>query len=132
MLKALHILLLLSLVIATSASHSIAQKREDPDRIKNDISRLYAGNSVKIAVHMKNGAKRKGYINDMESEIFILADSKSGQKISIHYADVSKVMKSGLSQGQKTALIVGTVGALVTLSVIFRPKPRGGLRCLFC
>ncbi len=124
----------ISFLFASSAHHVLAQKSggREVDAIKNDISRIYAGTSKQIAVHMKTGAKLKGYVADMESETFILVQPKTGTKTNIRYADVSKVNKTGLSQGQKTALIVGTVGALIAVSVIFRPKPKGGIRCLFC
>lgn len=134
MLKMLHVLTLILFLIASSAHQVLAQNSDgrEVQEIKNDISRLYGGASKKIAVHMKSGARLKGYVTDMESETFILVQPKTGTKTAIRYADVSRVKKTGLSQAQKTALIVGTVGALIAVSVIFRPKPKGGIRCLFC
>ena len=137
MLKVVNLICLISFLIASSAAHTFAQQSDsrEVDEIKNDISRLYANSGRQVVVHMKNGTKEKGYINAMESETFTLESTNSGRKISIRYADVSKVTekKNGLSKGQKTALGVAAVGAIIAVVVIFQPKrSSGGLRCLFC
>ena len=127
--------LLVSLAILSSPFRLAAQttrSEREVDEIKQDVSRLYRNSSKKIAVRLMNGASIMGYINELDIETFTMVDAKTNRDVVIRYADVSKVNKTGLSQAQKTALVAAGIGALVTIGIIFRPKAKGGLRCLFC
>src|SRR5687768_531271 len=120
MLKMLHLVPLISLVIAVSNYHTLAQTGggRDGEDIKQEVHRLYAGTGEEIAVHMKSGATVIGRVTEMETEFFTVRQAKigPGQEVFIRYADVSKVEKvgpakrSGLSNGQKTALIIAAAG----------------------
>jgi hypothetical protein len=127
-------LIIVSAVIAVFALHGSAQTASDreSDAVKRDLSELYGAPSRKIAVHLKNGAKLMGYINAMDVETFTLVDGKWGSKTEIRYADVSRVNKTGISKTQKTVMVAAGIGALITVGIVLRPKPKGGLRCLFC
>ena len=102
------------------------------DEIKQDVSRLSRNSSRTIAVRLMNGRSIMGYINELDVETFTMADAKSNRDVVIRYADVAKVSQTGLSQTQKTVLVAAGIGALVTIGIIFRPKAKGGLRCLLC
>ena len=134
MMKTISFLILSSVFIAASAPHIAAQTAGDreSDAIKRDLSELYGAPSRKIAVHLKNGARLMGYINAMDVETFTLVDAKRGNKMEIRYADVSRVNKTGISKTQKTVLVAAGIGTLIAVGIIFRPKPKGGLRCLLC
>jgi hypothetical protein len=134
MMKTFNFLVIFSVLIVASALHIAAQPAGDreSDAIKRDLSELYGAPSRKIAVHMKNGAKLMGYINAMDADTFTLVDAKRGNKMEIRYADVSRVNKTGISKTQKTVLVAAGIGTLIAVGIVFRPKPKGGLRCLFC
>ena len=127
-------IIIVSAVIAVSALHGTAQTASDreSDAIKRDLSELYGAPSRKIAVHLKNGVKLMGYINAMDVDAFTLVDAKRGNKVEVRYADVSRVNKTGISKTQKTVLVAAGIGALITVGIVLRPKPKGGLRCLLC
>jgi hypothetical protein len=128
-------LLFVSLAILSSpfrlAAQTVRSERE-VDEIKQDVSRLYRDLSRKIAVRLINGATIMGYINELDVDTFTMADAKTNKDIVIRYADVAKINQTGLSQTQKTVLVAAGIGALVTIGIIFRPKAKGGLRCLLC
>lgn len=128
-------LLFVSLAILSSpfrlAAQTVRSERE-VDEIKQDVSRLYRDSSRKIAVRLINGATIMGYINELDVDTFTMADAKTNKDVVIRYADVAKINQTGLSQTQKTVLVAAGIGALVTIGIIFRPKAKGGLRCLLC
>lgn len=128
-------LLFVSLAILSSpfrlAAQTVRSERE-VDEIKQDVSRLYRDSSRKIAVRLINGATIMGYINQLDVDTFTMADAKTNKDVVIRYADVAKINQTGLSQTQKTVLVAAGIGALVTIGIIFRPKAKGGLRCLLC
>ena len=105
----------------------------EADAIKQDVSRLYSTTSNKILVKLRSGGKLMGYIDSVGSETFTLRDNASRRNI--RYADVQSVSRTGLSNNQKTALLIGAGAAVVAVVAVFgRKKRRGGFNppCLLC
>ena len=105
----------------------------ETDAIRQDVSRLYSAADKKVAVKMRSGTKIKGHIRNVGSDTFTLR-TRPNSDIEVRYADVARVSRTGLSKGQKRAIVGGVVGAVVVAGIVFRRKrgPWDGLRCLFC
>ena len=123
-------LAILSLPLGVAAQATRSER--EIDEIKLDVSRLYRDSSRKIAVRLMNGRSIMGYIKALDVDDFTMVDAKTNKDFVIRYADVAKIDQTGLSKTQKTVLVAAGIGALVTIGIIFRPKAKGGLRCLLC
>ena len=108
----------------------VAGERE-ADAIRQDVSRLHSSTNSKVAVKLRSGTKIKGHIRQVGSDAFTLRTAPNSDT-EVRYADVASISRTGLSSGQKWAIVGGAVGAAVVAGVVFRSKAKGGLRCLFC
>ena len=98
-------------------AHSLV-KKETPsvEKIKKSIDKLGVGEKARTTVKLKDGRKFKGYIYQTNENDFVLVE-KSGQKITIAYADVAGVKGKNLSTGTKIAIGVG-IGAATTIIIL--------------
>ena len=108
----------------------VAGERE-VDAIRQDVSRLYSSTNNKVSVKLRSGTKMKGRIRQVGSDAFTLRTAPNSDT-EVRYADVASISRTGLSNGQKWAIVGGTVAAAVVAGIVFRSKAKGGLRCLFC
>ena len=127
-------LICLLFVVSTGSLASAQTNTKNTDSataaIKADVVKRGTGEKTRVEVKMLDGTKRKGYISQAGDDSFTLADSNTNQTISIAYADVAQVRKSG-SKGDKIALwIIGgaaAVGAVVLGSLLLtRCRNEGG------
>jgi hypothetical protein len=102
------------------------------DEIKLDVSRLYSTTSKKVSVRLRSGAKQMGYIDSVGADTFTLRSDRN--RWDIRYEDVASVSRKGLSNNQKTALLIGAMAAVLVVAVVFKKKDDGGFRnpCLLC
>jgi hypothetical protein len=133
MREAISFLVSVLIVLASCLGPVRAQttSEREIDAIKQDVSRLYSATDKKIAVKMRSGTRLKGYIRAVGSDTFTLR-TRPNSDTEVRYADVARVSRTGLSKGQKIAIFGGIMGAAVVAGIVFRPKGRGGLRCLLC
>ena len=73
-----------------------------------------------------------GYIDTVGADTFTLRNGNN--RWDIRYEDVASVSRKGLSNNQKTALVIGAAAAVVVVAIVFRKKDQGGFRhpCLLC
>lgn len=119
------------LAVCLNPSHAQTPSEQEVDAIKQDVSRLYLDTSKKVSVRLRSGARLMGYINAVGGDTFTLR-TRPNTDTEVRYADVLRVSRTGLSKGQKWALAGAAVGAVVVAGIVFRPKGKGGLRCLLC
>ena len=116
-------------LFVTSVRAQVSER--EIDEIKLDVSRLYS-TSKKVSVRLRSGAKQMGYIDTVGADTFTLRNRNN--RWDIRYEDVASVSRKGLSNNQKTALVIGAAAAVVVVAIVFRRKDQGGFRhpCLLC
>lgn len=85
----------------------------ETDKVKTDLAKRGTGEKAKVKIELRDGREIKGYLAELNSEDFVIADSKSGDRTTIAYRDVTKVRKHGLSLAAKLGIAGAAVGAVV-------------------
>lgn len=90
-------------------------------KIKAYLAKRGNNPKSKFTIKLRDGRKIKGYIAELNTEDFVIADSQTNNRQKILYADAAKINKSGLSPGAKigiAALVVGVVAVIVVAAGI--------------
>ncbi len=85
-------------------------------KIKTYLAERGNNPKSKFTVKLRDGREVKGYIAERNADDFVIAEAKNNNRMTIFYADVAKIKKSGLSLGAKVgiaALIIGAVAVTV-------------------
>ncbi len=98
-----------------------------------EIRRIGTGNEALVEITLRDGRKLKGYVIEIKQAEFVIADHKTGHTSIVEYAQVSQLKhrkKRQLSDGARTAIVVGIAAGIVTLAVVGyiigqRPKHSG-------
>jgi hypothetical protein len=91
-----------------------SQTDASPQKIKAFVGKRGTGPKARVALKLKDRSKMKGYISEIASDSFTVADSKTGQPRTLAYSDVMEIKKpGGLSLAAKIGIGAGAVlGAL--------------------
>lgn len=117
---------LLSLLLATAltlcltvppASAAQDKAAAAQTKLKAQLAKFGTGPQVKLQLILRDGNKRKGYLNQLKEESLVLTDSKTGANTEIAFAEVTEAQRRGLTKGAKIALI--SIGAAVLGVFIF-------------
>lgn len=94
------------------------QAEETPQaaKVKAKVQKRGMGEKSRVKVNLVNGDVVKGYISKTEETSFTVTDKKTGQTITVPYADVKQIRGPGLSKGDKILIGVG-VGVVVFVIV---------------
>lgn len=115
--------LFILICVLCGAFNSVIAQTSDVAKIKAQVAARGVGKD--LSVTMKNGAKTKGSITQIQDSSFDITEKGSKRVTTIAYQDVQKVSKPGLSTGAKAAIFIG-VGVAVT-AVIFGIALKEGL-----
>ena len=104
---------------ASTAGSAHVQGQETPQaaKIKAEVQKRCVGKESSVRAKPANGNEAKGYISKIEETSFTVTDKKTGQTITIPYADVQKIRGPGLSKGGKIALVVVGVAVVVLVTI---------------
>ena len=109
------ILIFQFLFIAPTFAQNLTGEAET-SKVKTALTKSGTGEKSKVKIKLRDGREIKGWIAELNTDNFVIADSKTTNRTTIAYTDAVKVKKSGLSLGAKigiAALIVGAVAAVV-------------------
>ncbi len=90
------------------------------NKVKAGVAKLGTGPKAKIDLKLKDGAKLKGYIAEINEENFVVMVSKTGQSISVLYSNVKQIKGNNLSTG--TIITIGIIAFFVLLFVILHAQ----------
>ena len=102
---------------ARQALQSQTQEASQVAKIKAKVQKRGMGETSRVKVKLVNGTEVKGYISKIEEVSFTVADKKTGQTITVPYADVQKIGGPGISRGGKIALVAVAVGVVVLVAI---------------
>lgn len=89
-----------SLPVATNNT----QKSE---KIKAEVERRGAGEKSRVKVRLRDKTEVKGHISQIDATSFQVTEDKTGNVMTLAYADVEKVGGRGMSRNTKTVIIIG-------------------------
>jgi len=116
------VLMIQFLFIAPTSAQSLINDAQTA-KIRNDLRERETGEKSKITVKLRDGREIKGYIAEINTDDFVVANSKTDQRETIAYSDAVKIKKSGFSLGAKIAIGVGVVIAVAAIAVLAAKKP---------
>ena len=123
--KAISILLIIGAIVLSSGKAILAQDNQTKQekqtaKVKEKIKQLGLGERVKVSVKLYNETSYIGYVSQANENDFVVVD-KTGNSITIKYADVKSVGGKNLSTGAKIAIGIGIgVGATILfLAILF-------------
>lgn len=93
------------------------QQATQAAKVKAEVQKRGAGEKSRVKVRLRNKTEVKGHISKMDETSFAVTDEKTGQVVTIPYADVEKIGGPGLSKSTKIGIAV-VVGLAVVGIVI--------------
>jgi hypothetical protein len=114
----LKISLLFVLAALINAQFMLAQAKEgkSPEQVKAEVLKRGTGEKAKVKVKLRSGSEVRGYISKAEQDSFAV-HPKSGETVTIAYADVLSVHKPGMSTGAKIGIAAGAAALLFAAAV---------------
>lgn len=89
------------------------------EKVKAGVRKLGAGESARVNLKLRDGARLKGYVREAGEDSFVVVDRKTGAATTVSYEQVSQVKGDGLSTGAKIGIGFGIAAAVLgTLALI--------------
>ncbi len=87
-------------------------------KVKDQVQKRGLGEKSRLKADLANGTEVKGYVSKIEETSFDVTE-KTGQTVTIAYADVKNIRGPGLSKGAKIGMGIGVaVGGLAIIVAI--------------
>ncbi len=86
------------------------------EAVKQRIGKIGVGERARVTIKLRDGSEVKGYIYRTGDDNFIVADSKTGARTTVSYADVAEVKRKRQFTTLKTVAI--TFGTLMVFSAV--------------
>jgi hypothetical protein len=104
---------LLVLAVLINSQFMLAQAKggKSPEQVKAEVLKRGTGEKAKVKVKLRNGSEVRGYISKADQDTFDV-HGKNSENVTLAYADVLSVRKSGISTAAKIGIAAG-VAALV-------------------
>lgn len=99
---------------ANSKGDSEAQRIE---KVKNDIRNLGVGPEALVKLKLRDKTKLEGYISAFAEDSFEVTDLRTGVATTVAYPQVGQAKRNNLSDGARTAIMVGIAVGLTILAV---------------
>ena len=74
-------------------------------KIKTNLTKRGTGEKAKVKIELRDGSEVKGYIAELNTDDFVIADSQTGARTTIAYSEVKKVKNQGWSLGTKLGIV---------------------------
>ena len=103
----------------TSAATNAEKQARLTQKVKEGVSRLGVGKDALVKVTLRDRSKLTGYISEIGTNCFVVADSKTGKESAPAYADVTQVKGHNLSTGAKVAIGVAVGVAAYIVVMLF-------------
>lgn len=87
-------------------------------KIKAAISKRVTDDKARVELRLRDGSEMKGRLTQAGNDDFTFTNQKSGQQMTMAYADVQRVKGRGLSTGTKIGIIVGIVAGVAAIVLI--------------
>lgn len=103
--------LILNLAFYSSARANVVDAKIEKEakfaqKVKSEIAKLGVGKESQVNVKLKDGAKLKGYVIEINDDNFVVVDN-SDQSNTIHYSGVKQIKGKNNLNGTTVALVVG-------------------------
>ena len=98
------------------------------DAVKNNLIKIGIGEKAKVKVEMLDGREIKGYVAELNTDDFVVADSKTNNRTTIFYNEVAKLKKQGWSLGAKLAMASMAIGT----GLIIVAAANRSVKCSIC
>ena len=92
------------------------------EKVKAGIARLGTGEPARVKLKLSNKTKLNGYISEAGDEDFVVVDAKTGAATRVAYGDVQQVKGNNLSMGEKVAIGLTIVAAVVAVVFILESR----------
>lgn len=110
-------LLVLAALINSQLMLGQAKEGKSPEQVKAEVLKRGTGEKAKIKVKLRSGSEIRGYVSKAGQESFDVNNKKTGESISIAYADVASVRKTGMSTGAKVGIAAGAAAVLIAAAL---------------
>ncbi len=94
-----------------------AKQDSTAETVKASVSKIGVGEKARVKVTLRNNTELTGYISEARDADFTVTNVKTKNTVSVPYADVAKIKKTGLSFAAKIGIGVG-IGVAVYVVVI--------------
>lgn len=131
MLKKQISFLLVAAMLTLGADLAFAQNRfgdteaQRVASVRDEIAKLGTGRDARIKLKLIDNKKVEGYISDANADTFTVVNLKTGIPTNVVYAQVGTAKGNNLSDGAKTAILIGIAVGLIILSVKYGRRRRG-------
>jgi uncharacterized membrane protein len=89
------------------------------EKIKDDLTKMGAGKNVRVEVKLHDKTFLKGYVKEIRSDSFLLADEHRSITTKVDYPQIKRFKAYNLSTGQKIAVGLGvSLGILLLIWVL--------------
>ncbi len=120
MCKKITLYILLILIVGLPLNNTVKANPEKIAKLKAAIVKLGTGTEARIKVRLKNKKKIKGYVSKIETDKFVVINSKTKKAVEIPYPQVKQIKgRNNLTGKQVAWIIVGVVTVLGFIAWIF-------------
>jgi len=96
-------LLVLAGLINSQFMLAQAKGGKSPEQVKAEVLKRGTGEKAKVKVKLRNGSEVRGYISKADQDTFDIHE-KNNENVTLTYADVLSVRKSGISTAAKIGI----------------------------
>ena len=110
---------LLFVLAALMGSQLLLAQTKDgrsPEQVKAQVLKRGTGEKAKVKVKLHSGPEIRGYISKAGQDSFDVS-KKTGETVTIAYADVAAVRKPGMSTGAKVGIAAGAAAVLIAAAL---------------
>ena len=100
------------------ANTNAARRVKFAEKAKAGIMKLGVGPEARVSVKLRDKTKVAGYVSEVEENLFVVTDLKTGESTPVTYADVAQVKGHNLSTGAKVAIGIG-IGVGLTILFLY-------------
>ena len=111
-------------VFAVSAQTKTEKAVKFAEKVKANVTKLGTGKKANVEVKLKGGTNIKGYVSQINENEFAMTDSKTGQLISVPYANVKQVERHHSTTSTILGVAAG-IGLVIILIIILGNATRG-------
>jgi hypothetical protein len=83
------------------------------EQVKEGISKLGTGPDARVEVKLYDKTKLKGYLQEVTSEYFVVADPGTGMATKVLYPQVKQVKGHNMSSGARIAVSIAIAAAVL-------------------
>ena len=85
-----------------------AKGGKSPEQVKAEVLKRGTGEKAKVKGKLRNGSEVRGYISKADQDTFDIHE-KNNENVTLTYADVLSVRKSGISTAAKIGIAAGAL-----------------------